>query len=71
MLRQAPLHPSSPEGPPLTGRESVRRFLLESERRVMLHCQKMLAANKLTEEQHRRLIRLLDEASDQLRRLAI
>ena len=54
----------------LHGSETARRFLIESERRVIVHCQKLLAANNLPDEHRQRLGRLLEQARDQLRRMA-
>jgi hypothetical protein len=44
-------------------------FLVQSERRVILHCEKMLAANGLADDQRRRLTRIRNEAIDQLQQL--
>ena len=47
----------------------AQAFLVESERRVILHCEKMLAANDLPDDQRRRLTRIRNEAIDQLQHL--
>jgi hypothetical protein len=44
-------------------------FLLKSERRVILHCEKMLAANGLPDDQRRRLTQISNEAIGQLQQL--
>lgn len=49
---------------------SVERFLVESERRVIVHCQKLLHAPNLPIEDRRRLERLLSEAEARLQELA-
>ena len=49
---------------------SVERFLVESERRVIVHCQKLLHAPNLPIEDRRRLERLLTEAEARLQELA-
>ena len=48
----------------------VERFLVESERRVIVHCQKLLDAPNVPVEDQRRLERLLAEAEGRLRELA-
>jgi hypothetical protein len=48
----------------------VERFLMESERRVIVHCQKLLCAPNLLAEDQRRLERLLAEAEGRLHELA-
>lgn len=47
----------------------ARAFLVESERRVILHCEKMLAASGLPDDQRRRLTRIRNEAIDRLQLL--
>lgn len=49
---------------------SVDRFLVESERRVIVHCQKLLRAPNLSVEDQRHLERLLAEAEGRLQELA-
>jgi hypothetical protein len=48
----------------------VDRFLVESERRVIVHCQKLLRTPNLLVEDQRRLERLLAEADGRLQELA-
>jgi len=48
----------------------VDRFLVERERRVIVHCQKLLRAPNLPVEDQRRLERLLAEAEGRLQELA-
>ena len=48
----------------------VERFLVDSERRVIVHCQKLLDDPKVPIEDRRRLERLLAEAEARLRELA-
>jgi hypothetical protein len=48
----------------------VDRFLVESERRVIVHCQKLLRAPNLLLEDRRRVERLLAEAEGRLQELA-
>jgi hypothetical protein len=48
----------------------VDRFLVESERRVIVHCQKLLRAPNLPVEDQRHLERLLAEAEGRLQELA-
>lgn len=47
----------------------VERFLVESELRVIVHCQKLLRAPNLPIEDRRRLERLCSEAEARLRDL--
>jgi hypothetical protein len=49
--------------------EQVRRFLIESERRVVLHCRKLLGAKSLSFEHRRRLTQVLGAAETELQRL--
>lgn len=56
--------------PSVLPEDQVRRFLIESERRVIVHCQKLLSAPNLTTDQRRRLTRLLGEAEARLDRFA-
>jgi hypothetical protein len=49
--------------------EQVRRFLIESERRVVLHCRKLLSQGSLSFEHRRRLTKVLSEAETELQRL--
>jgi hypothetical protein len=50
--------------------DRTRRFLIESERRVIVHCQKLLDDQSLPTEERRRLTRLLSEAEARLQGLA-
>ena len=49
--------------------ETVRAFLIESERRVFLHCQKLLARDPSGDERQR-LLRLAEAAEQEVQRLA-
>lgn len=49
---------------------AVRAFLIESERRVILHCDKLLKQNDIFSDERRRLLRLAGEAREELQRLA-
>lgn len=44
-------------------------FVIESQRRVILHCEKLLAASDLPAEDRARLVRLRDDAEAELGRL--
>ena len=50
--------------------DAVRAFLIESERRVLSHCEKLLKQNDLSSDERRRLLRLAGEAQEELERLA-
>ncbi|KRR03909.1 hypothetical protein CQ12_32640 [Bradyrhizobium jicamae] len=50
--------------------ETVRAFLIESERRVLLHCQKLLAKDNLPDDERQRLQRLTATAQEEMQRLA-
>jgi hypothetical protein len=50
--------------------DKVRTFLIASERRVLLHCQTLLAYPHLSGDERHKLIRLAGEAEEELRRLA-
>lgn len=50
--------------------EGVRAFLIESERRVIVHCQNLLKRNGLSDDERERLGRLASEAEAELQRLA-
>jgi hypothetical protein len=50
--------------------ETVRTFLIERERRVLSHCQKLLADDNLPRDERRRLLRLSAAADQQMQRLA-
>jgi hypothetical protein len=49
--------------------DEVRRFLIESERRVIAHCRKLLETEALSFTERRRLSRILGAAEDELQRL--
>jgi hypothetical protein len=64
---QTGTRPSSSSGwfaPPAD--DQVRRFLIESEQRVIVHCRKLLDDENLPTEERRRLTRLLGEADARL-----
>ena len=46
-------------------------FTIESQRRVILHCEKLLAASDLAAEDRARLLRLRDDAEAELGRLTL
>jgi len=46
--------------------DHVRRFLMESERRVVLHCRRLLDDQNLPAEERRRLMRLHGAAEERL-----
>jgi len=50
--------------------QTVRAFLMESERRVLLHCQKLLARENLPDDERQRLTRLAVTAEQEIQRLA-
>jgi hypothetical protein len=50
--------------------ETVRAFLIESERRVLLHCQKLLAQDNLLYGDRQRLLRLAADAEEEMQRLS-
>jgi hypothetical protein len=50
--------------------QTVRAFLMESERRVLLHCQRLLARENLPDDERQRLTRLAVAAEQELQRLA-
>ncbi len=53
----------------LSDDDQARRFLIESEHRVAMHCRKLIKDQSLPQELHRRLRQLLDRAEDTLQRL--
>ena len=67
MLEPAAWPPAARGERPLP--ETVRAFLVESERRVLLHCQKLLAQD-LPGDERQRLLRLADAAEREVQRLA-
>ncbi|WKA26086.1 hypothetical protein [Bradyrhizobium roseum] len=50
--------------------QTVRAFLMESERRVLLHCQTLLARGNLPDDERQRLTRLAVAAEQEMLRLA-
>ena len=56
--------------PPRVSENPVDRFLIDSEKRVIVHCQKLLGVPTLPKEDQRRLERLLAEAKARLQGLA-
>jgi hypothetical protein len=61
--------PVSRRSTPVAG-DLFERYLVESERRVVVHCQKLLRAPDLLVEDKRRLEQLLAEAEARLQELA-
>lgn len=49
--------------------ETVRVFLVESERRVLMHCRRMLAREKLPTDERQRLVSLAIGAEQEISRL--
>jgi hypothetical protein len=71
MLELQTAKPPSPSGWPVrTVDGPARSFLIESERRVVSHCRKLLEDPNLPTEDHRRLTRLLTEAEVRLQGIA-
>ena len=60
--------PASQSEQPLP--ETVRSFLVASERRVLLHCQKLLSQDHLPDGERQRLLRLAAAAEEEMQRLA-
>ena len=50
--------------------ETVRVFLMESERRVLMHCRRMLAREKLPTDERQRLVSRAMGAEQEIERLA-
>jgi len=50
--------------------ETSRAFLMKSERRVLLHCQKILARDNLAADERQRLLGLATAAEQEIERLA-
>ena len=50
--------------------EICQKVGIESERRVLSHCEKLLKQNDLSSDERRRLLRLAGEAQEELERLA-
>ena len=50
--------------------ETVSAFLVESERRVLLHCRKLLAQDVPSDERQR-LLRLAEAADQELQRIVV
>jgi hypothetical protein len=65
-----PIDPRSPDRPAPRLPDSVRTFLIESERRVIVHCRSLLGRDGLSDADRRRLTRLASEAEAELQRLA-
>jgi hypothetical protein len=62
-----PLSSNERSAPPAADR--TRRFLVDSERRVILHCKKLLDDQDLIAEDRRRLTRIVNEAEARLQGL--
>ena len=69
-LRAATRPMSASRRPTRAAESPVERFLIESERRVIVHCQKLLHDPKVPVEDRRRVERLVAEAEARLRELA-
>jgi len=67
MPKPATWPPASQSGRPLP--ETVRAFLIESERRVLSHCQKLLTQDNLPGDDRQRLLRLAAAAEEEMQRL--
>ena len=65
-LAHRPQVSARPDRPPP---DAVRAFLIESERRIVVHCRSLLERNGLSAEERRRLTRLASEAEAGLQRL--
>ncbi len=50
--------------------ETGRSFLIESQRRVLWHCQKMLAQENLSDDQRQRLLRILAVTKEEMHQLS-
>jgi hypothetical protein len=61
--------PSSTENWSRPSSAAADAFLAESYRRVIAHCERLLAAHDLAAEERARLARLLNQAEGELRRL--
>ncbi|MGY2903396.1 hypothetical protein [Bradyrhizobium sp. URHC0002] len=68
MRKPATWPPASQGERPLP--ETVRAFLIESERRVLLHCERLLAQDNLADGERQRLLRLSTAAQEEVQRLA-
>lgn len=64
-----PPSPRSQESYSVHVSHPAQAFLVESERRVILHCEKMLTAHGLPDDQRRRLTRIRSEAIGRLQQL--
>ena len=49
--------------------ETIRIFLAESERRILLHCEKLLAQKSLRGDERQRLLRPAMAAEEEIQRL--
>jgi hypothetical protein len=58
-----------PETPVFERSPSVRSFLVESQRRVIEHCRRLLNAQDLAAEHRQRLTRVVEMTEAQLQRL--
>jgi hypothetical protein len=68
MSKPAAWPPASRDERPLP--ESVRAFLMESERRVLLHCQTLLVQDNLPGDERQKLLRMAATAEGEMQRLA-
>jgi len=68
MSKPATWPPASRGERPLS--ETVRTFLIESERRVLLHCEALLVQDNLPGHERQRLLRLAAAAEEEIQRLA-
>jgi hypothetical protein len=68
MRKPATWPPASQGGRTLP--ETVRIFLIESKRRVLLHCQKLLAQDNLPDGERQRFLRLSASAQEEMQCLA-
>jgi hypothetical protein len=65
-LQTATRLPSWPGWPVPAADDHIRSFLIESERRVILHCRTLLDDQALPIEERGRVMRLLGEAEERL-----
>jgi hypothetical protein len=64
------VHPPQVSGRDRHLPDGVRAFLIESERRIIVHCQNLLKRDGLSGDERSRLTRLVREAEAELQRLA-
>jgi hypothetical protein len=50
--------------------DTIRAFLMESERRVLVHCQRLLVQDNLSGDERQKLLRLAAAAEEEIQRLA-